>query len=142
MPARRREPAEQRFAALFFVEMKALRVELRGEFLDQLSGEGERAQFVPLPDLDIFEETHQPACSGATPARRRTMIGDTISHNACPAALRTTPLNVTTPVSCRRRSSFPPPTSTRSMVSSPARGGPSQRNSLSPGEPSEAVRPI
>src|SRR2546423_9389847 len=142
MPARGREPAEQRFAALFFVEMKALRVELRGEFLDQLSGEGERAQFVPLPDLDIFEETHQPACSGATPARRRTMIGDTISHNACPAALRTTPLNVTTPVSGRLRDTLASATSTSSMSSSPGRSGASQRNSLTPGEPSETVRPI
>jgi hypothetical protein len=34
MPARGRKPAEQRFAALLFVEMEALRIELRGEFLD------------------------------------------------------------------------------------------------------------
>src|SRR6266404_4205959 len=94
MPARRREPAEQRFASLFLVEMKALRIELRGKSLDQLGGEGERSHLAPPPDLDVLEETHQPACPAAIPARRRTMIGDTISHKACPAALRTTPLNV------------------------------------------------
>src|SRR5882757_8960672 len=142
MPARRREPAEQRFAPLFFIEMKALRIELRGKFLDQVRGEGERPQFAPLPDLDILEETHQPACSATRLARRCTMIGETISHKACPAALRTTPLNVTMPVSGRLRETLASATSTSSVSSSPGRSGASQRNSLTPGEPSEAVRPI
>jgi hypothetical protein len=30
-----------------------LRVELRGEFLDIVGGEGERSQFAPLPDRDV-----------------------------------------------------------------------------------------
>jgi len=52
MPALGRQAAEQRFAARFLVEMKALRVELRGEFLDVVGGEGERSQFAPLPDRE------------------------------------------------------------------------------------------
>src|SRR6266404_9984968 len=142
MPARRRESAEQRFASLFLIEMKALRIELRGKFLDQVRGEGERPQFAPLPDLDILEETHQPACPAARPARRCTMIGETISHKTCPAALRTTPLNVTMPVSGRLRETLASATLTSSVSSSSGRSGASQRNSLTPGEPSEAVRPI
>ena len=50
------------------VEMKALRIELRGECLDGVGGEGERAHLTPLPDLHVLEETHQPACPEA--ARR------------------------------------------------------------------------
>src|SRR6266404_1373597 len=142
MPARRRESAEQRFASLFLIEMKALRIELRGKFLDQVRGEGERPQFAPLPDLDILEETHQPACSATRLARRCTMIGETISHKTCPAALRTTPLNVTIPVSGRLRETLASVTSISSVRSSPGRSGASQRNSLTPGEPSDAVRPI
>ena len=128
MPARRRKPAEQRLAALLLVEMKALRIELRGEFLDHLGGEGERSDFAPLPDLDFLEETHQPAYSAA-PARRRTMIGETISHSASPPALRTTPLNVTMPVSGRLlRNPAPPSTSTSSseIVARPQRRQPAQ----------------
>ena len=70
------------------------------------------------------------------------MIGETISHNACPAALRTTPLNVTMPVSGRLRETLASATSISSVRSSPGRSGASQRNSLTPGEPSEAVRPM
>src|SRR5258705_5089818 len=142
MPARRGEPAEQRLPPLFLVEMKALRIELRGEFLDCVGGEGERPQFAPLPDLDVLEEAHQPGCSAAAPARRATMIGETISHNAYPAALRTTALNVTIPVSGRLRETRASVTSTSTVMSSPRRTGASQRTSLTPGEPSEAVRPI
>jgi hypothetical protein len=70
------------------------------------------------------------------------MIGETISHNACPAALRTTLLNVTIPVSGRLHETRASVTSTSSVMSSPGRSGASQRTSLTPGEPSEAVRPI
>src|SRR5258705_6462107 len=97
MPARCGEPAEQRLPPLFLVEMKALWIELRGEFLDCVGGEGARPQFSPLPDLGVLEEAHQPGYSPAAPARRATMIGETISHNALPAAWPTTPLDVTLP---------------------------------------------
>ena len=70
------------------------------------------------------------------------MIGDTISHNACPAALLTTALNVTMPVVGRLRDTLASATSTSSMRSSPGRSGASQRSSLTPGEPSDTVRPI
>jgi hypothetical protein len=58
--------------------MKALRIELRREFLDQLRGEGERSQFTPLPDHEILEETHQRS-SAAVSTRRSTMIGVTMA---------------------------------------------------------------
>src|SRR6478752_7349799 len=122
--------------------MKALRIELRGELLDGVGSEGERPQLAALADLDVLEEAHQPGCSAAAPARRATMIGETISHNACPAALRTTHLNVTMPVSGRLRETRASATSTSSVRSSPGRSGASQRNSLTPGEPSDAVRPM
>ena len=70
------------------------------------------------------------------------MIGETISHNGCPAALRTMPLNVTMPVSGRLFETLASATSISSVMSSPGRSGASQRNSLTPGEPSEAVRPM
>ena len=70
------------------------------------------------------------------------MIGETISHSAWPAALRTTPLNVTMPVSGRLRETLASATSMSSVRSSPGRSGASQRNSLTPGEPSDAVRPM
>src|ERR1700704_4313938 len=138
MPAGCSEPAEQRLAALLLVEVKALRIELRGEFLDIVGGERERAEVAPPPDFQILEEMHQ-----AAPASRRlTMIGDTISHSACPLALRATLLNVTMPVSGRLLESRACATSTSSVNSSSGRSGTSQRNSLTPGEPREAVRPI
>src|ERR1700688_1151888 len=129
-------------ATVSLVEMKALRIELDREFLDCVGGEGERPHLTPLPDLDVLEETHQPACSAAMEARRRTMIGETISHRACPAALRTTLLKVTIPVSGRLREILASATSTSSMRSSSGRSGASQRSSLTPGEPSDAVRPM
>src|ERR1700735_2294391 len=129
-------------AALFLVEMKALRIELSRKFLDQFRGEGERSQFAPLPDLKVLEETHKPAYLAATSARRRTMIGETISHNACPAALRTMPLKMTMPVSGRLRETLASVTSISSVRSSPGRSGASQRTSLTPGEHSAAVRPM
>ncbi len=134
MPARRRQSAEQRFAPCFLVEMKALRIELRREFLDGLGGEGERSDFAPLPDLDVLEEIHQPPPAPPRPRDRRcTMIGETHSHNACPAALRTTALKVTMPVSGRLRETLASATSTSSVRSSPGRNGASQRNSLDAG---------
>src|SRR5436305_2982266 len=102
MPARCRKPAEQRFAPLLLVEMEALRIELRGEFLDVFRGEGEGAELKPLPHLEVFEETHACYSTGSA-ARRLTMIGEVISASTCPAALRTLPLNVTMPVSGRLR---------------------------------------
>src|ERR1700722_134300 len=122
--------------------MKALRIELAGEFLDQLGRKGERPHFAPLPDFEILEETHDLAYSAVTSARRCTMIGETISHNACPLPLRAVVLNVTMPVSGRLRDTLASATSTSMVTSSPGRSGASQRNSLTPGEPSEAVRPI
>src|SRR5271154_6345140 len=56
MPARGGQPAEQRVAPRFFIEMKALRIKLCREFSDQFRGEGERSQFTPLPDLEVLEE--------------------------------------------------------------------------------------
>ena len=50
-------------------------------------------------DLDVLEETHR--YSAPASARRRTMIGDSISHSTTPAALRIVPLKVTMPVSGR-----------------------------------------
>src|ERR1700730_5642416 len=122
--------------------MKTLRVELAFEFLYSVGGESARAQFTPLPNLDVLEETHQSACPETTSSRRRTMIGETISHSACPAALLTTALKVTMPVAGRLRETLASVTSTSSMSSSPGRSGASQRSSLTPGEPNEAVRPI
>src|SRR6266850_7018327 len=116
-----------------FVEMKGLRIELRRKFLDSVGGEGERPDVAPPPDLDVLEETHQPACPVAIAARRCTMMGETISHNATPAALRTRPLNVTIPVPGRLRETLASATSTSSVRSSPGRSGASQRNSLTPG---------
>src|SRR6202158_3806306 len=122
--------------------MKALRIELASEFLDTVAGNGERSDLAPLRDWHILEETQQPACSAAIPARRATMIGETNSHKPCPAALRTTALNVTMPVSGRLRETLASTTSISSVRSSPGRSGASQRTSLTPGEPSEALRPI
>ncbi len=73
------------------------------------------------------------------PSRRRTMIGETITHSAWPAALRAAHLKVTMPVSGRLRDIRASTTSTSSIRSSPGRSGASQRISLTPGEPSEAV---
>src|SRR5271170_7343589 len=118
--------------------MKALRIELACESLDQLGGEGERTNFAPLPDLQVLEEAHALAYSAATLARRCTMIGETISHNACPLPLRAVVLNVTMPVSGRLREILASATSTSIVTSSSGRSGASQRNSLTPGEPSDA----
>src|SRR3979490_2412951 len=112
--------------------MKALRIEFPCEFLDSIGGEGEPPPLAPLPDLDVLEEKHQPAC---VVARRITMIGETQSHNSCPAALRALHLNVTMPVSGRLREILASATSTSSVRSSPGRSGASQRSSLTPGEP-------
>src|SRR5258706_3378717 len=87
MPARCGEPAEQRLPPLFLVEMKALWIELRGEFLDCVGGEGERPQFAPLPDLEFLEEAHQPACPPAAPARRAPVLGEPIAVNPRPRAM-------------------------------------------------------
>src|SRR5580698_2168832 len=122
--------------------MKALRIELHRERLDVLGGEGERTQFTPLTDLDVFEKTHRYTCQFAATSRRWTMIGDVISHNTCPAALLAVILNMTMPVAGRLRETRACVTSTSSMMSSPGRNGPSQRSSLTPGEPNDAVRLI
>ena len=113
-------PAEQRFAPLLLVEMKALRIELRGEFLDVVGGEGERADLAPRADLRCPRRNASIAYS-AFPSRRRTMIGDSISHSTTPAALRTVPLNVTMPVSGRLLETRASVTSTSSVRSSPGR---------------------
>src|SRR5580693_1118997 len=141
MPAGCGQSAEQRLTAFLLVEMEALRIELRGEFLDRLGREGERAELAPLPNLDVLEEVHQLPCPAPASPRRPTMIGDTISHSAWPAALRTMLLNMTMPVSGRLRETRASITSTSSSKSSPGLKGASQRTSLTPGEPSEAVRP-
>src|SRR5882757_4136918 len=78
MPSRRGQSAEERLAARLLVEVKRLRVELRGEFLDRFRGEGERSQITPRADFDLLKETHRTSYSAAASARRRTMIGDTI----------------------------------------------------------------
>src|ERR1700688_223922 len=122
--------------------MKALRIELRRKGLDGVSGEGERTEFAPLSCLDVFEEMHQRAHQVAASPRRWTMIGETISHNACPEELLAVILNMTMPVVGRLRETRASATSTSSVMSSPGRNGASQRNSLTPGEPSDAVRPI
>src|SRR4249919_2785543 len=97
--------------------MKALRIELGREFLDPLGGECERAYFTALPNLDVLEESHQPVCPKAASSRRSTMIGETISHNACPAALVATALNVTMPVVGRLRETLASVTFTSSIRS-------------------------
>jgi hypothetical protein len=51
MPARCCQTAEQGFTSRFLVEMKDLWIELRGKFLDQFGGEGERAHLTPRADL-------------------------------------------------------------------------------------------
>src|SRR6202012_3808828 len=98
MPPGGGQTAEQRVAPLLLIEMKPLRVEFRREYLDGVGGEGERTEFAPVSDLDILEEMHQLACIVAVSSRRRTMIGDTISHSAWPAALLATALSMTRPV--------------------------------------------
>ena len=75
-------------------------------------------------------------------SRRLMMIGEIISHSTWPAALRATPLKVTIPVSGRLRDTRASVTSTSSVMSSPGRSGATQRSSLTPGEPSEAARPM
>src|SRR3569832_1405521 len=50
MPSGGCQPAEQRLASLFLIQMKTLRIELRGEGLDVFGRERERAEFTPLPD--------------------------------------------------------------------------------------------
>jgi len=64
------------------------------------------------------------------------MIGETISHKASRRVAHDA-LNVTMPVSGRLRETLASATSTSSVSSSPGRSGASQRNSLTPGEPSE-----
>src|SRR5271166_615275 len=138
MPAGGGEAAEQRFAPLLLAEVKTLRIELRGEGLDGLCGEGEGAELASLPDLHVLERPHQRVSCAR--ARRPMMIGEVISHSASPAALRAVLLNVTMPVSGRLFETRASITSTSSVRSSPGRNGASQRTSLTPGEPSEAVR--
>src|ERR1700752_5197740 len=70
------------------------------------------------------------------------MIGDSMSHSTSPLALRILPLKVTMPVSGRLFDARASMTSTSSVRSSPGRSGAIQRTSLTPGEPSEAVRPM
>src|SRR5579863_6927024 len=130
MPARRSKPSKQRLAPRLLVEVKALRIELGRELLDAFGGEGKRAKFAPLSDLDVLEESHQPACSAAASSRRCTMIGDIISQSGSPAALLTTALRVTMPVEGRLRETLALVTSTSSINSSPGRSGASQRSSL------------
>src|SRR4051812_30719811 len=142
MPSRRGEAAEQRLAARLLVEMKRLRIELRGEFLDRFRGEGERSKLAARTDFDVFKETHRTSYSAAASAQRRTMIGVTISPSATPAAFRTTPLKVTMPVSGRLRETRAAATSISRVRSSPGRNGASQRISSTPGEPIDAVRPM
>src|ERR1700733_2304633 len=142
MPSRSRQAAEQRFSPLLLVEMKALRIEFRREGRDGVSGERERTEFTQLSYLDVFEEMHQEACQVASSPRRWTMIGETISHSACPEELLATILNMTMPVVGRLRETRASVISMSSIMSSPGRNGGSQRNSLTPGEPNDAVRPI
>jgi len=66
MPARGGEASEQRLAPCFFVEVEALRIELGGELLDGLGGEGDRPQFASLADRDVLEKVHQRGRSGGT----------------------------------------------------------------------------
>src|SRR5581483_10479551 len=138
MPAGGGKTAEQRVAALFLAQVEALRIEFRGEALDRIGGKGEGADLAPLPDLHVLEEPHQRDSSAGE--RRPTMIGEVISHSATPAALRAVLLKVTMPVSGRLFETRASITSTSSIKSSPGRNGASQRTSLTPGEPSEAVR--
>src|SRR4051794_19876334 len=91
MPSGCRETAEQRVSSGYLIEVKGLRIELHGEFLDQFGGEGERPEFAPRTDFNVLEETHRTSYSAAS-ARRRTMIGETISPSVTPAAFRTAPL--------------------------------------------------
>src|SRR5262249_10180037 len=116
MPAGGGKAAEQRIASLLLAQMKALRIELRGEGLDRLCGEGKGADLAPLPDLHVLEEPHQRASSA--PLRRPTMIGEVISHSASPAALRAVLLKVTMPVSGRLFETRASITSTSSVRSS------------------------
>src|SRR4029434_6839871 len=83
VPARCRQPPEQGFAPLLLIEVKALRIELRGEPLDVFGGEGERANLALRADLDVLEETHRYSVPDSV--RRLTMIGDSISHSTPPA---------------------------------------------------------
>src|SRR3984957_17641063 len=122
--------------------MKALRIKFPREGLEGVGGKSKRAEFKPLPYLDVFEKMHRRARQVAASPRRWTMIGETISHNACPAELLATILNMTMPVVGRLRETRASVTSMSSVMSSPGRNGASQRNSLTPGEPNDAVRPI
>ena len=139
MPARGGQPAEQRFAALFLVEMKALRIELRGEFLDVVGGEGERAEFTALADLHILEEAHQPAARAVAPFHddRRDHLAQRLPACVADHAPERHDAGLGTAVRnpCLRDIDIE-----RHVVS--GRSGASQRISLTPGEPSEAVRPI
>src|SRR5258708_32646807 len=96
MPARGREPAEQRGLAFLLVEMKALRIEFCSENLDGIRRESVGADLAAMADLDVLEEGHQTA-----PSRRLIRIGEVISHSASPLALRAVHLNLTMPSSGR-----------------------------------------
>src|SRR5262245_20226248 len=136
MPAGGGEPAEQRLASFFLVEVKSLRIVFGGKFLDRLRGEGVVANLAARAHCQILVEIHR-GCS-----ERLTMIGEVISHSATPAAFRALDLKVTMPVSGRLLDTRASTTSTSSVRSSSGRRGASQRTSLTPGEPSDAVRPI
>ena len=118
MPARRREPAEQRLAPLLLVEVKALRIDTcAANFLMFSAVKVNEPTSRRWPISRSSKKSHQ----AAPPSRRLTMIGDTISHSACPPALRTVPLNVTMPVSGRLFDTRASATSTSSVSSSSGR---------------------
>ena len=134
MPARSGEPTEQRISAILFVEVKALRIVFRRERL--IVGGEMNAPTSRRGRHRCLRRTTSVRSPG-----RSMMIGEIISHSAWPAALRMAHLKVTMPVSGRSevRASV---TSTSSVRSSPGLNGASQRSSLTPGEPSEAARPM
>ena len=57
MPADCCEPAEQRLASLFLIEMKPLRIVFGGELLDRLCSEGVGADLAALADFQVFVDS-------------------------------------------------------------------------------------
>ena len=142
MPARGGQTAEQRLASRLLVEMKALRIELRGEFLDRFRGEGERAELTPPRRFPVSSKKCIAAASRrgvGAPAHddRRQHLAQRCAGRVAHHALEGHDAGLGAALRDARLV-----TSISSVRSSPGRSGASQRISLTPGEPSEAVRPM
>ena len=132
-------PPNSELRALLLVEVKALRIEFRGERLDGLGGEGVRADLAALADLDLLEEMHRSTRPSRAPDHdRRGHLAQRLARRVARGAFerddaesragswRRAPRRHRRRASDRRRAATAPASAPRST----------------PGEPSEAVRPM